>query len=295
MPDAPNVSENTIDEPRPGSHIERGTGQGLFQTPGAVFLLFGIAFLLCATYMFSYLKTGWLPEDDGLLSQYAFRVFHSELPHRDFAENYTGGLSCLNALAFRIFGVNLFALRAMMFVFFLAWLPAFFYLASRFLSAIPAAALMIAATVWGVPNYPTPMPSWYNLFFAVFGAAALMRYIESEHRRWLLLAGFCGGLSILVKIVGLYYVAAVLIFLVFREQILNGSAILQRPRPGILYRIVSIAGLLAFLAMIFLLMRHRFAATVVAQSDCAQCLTFGNIDIAAISYNAVNDVTGENE
>jgi hypothetical protein len=208
--------------------------------------------------MLSYMKTGWLPEDDGVLAQSALRVLHLQLPHRDFVETYTGGLSCLNALSFRIFGVNLAALRAMMFIFFLAWLPAVFYVASRFLSDIPAAAVTVLATLWGVPNYPTPMPSWYNLFFAIFGAAALLRYLETEHRRWLLLAGLCGGLSILVKIVGLYYIAAALIFLIFREQVLNGGVGTQRWRSGYVYSVFSVAGLVAFLAMIVLLMRHRF-------------------------------------
>jgi hypothetical protein len=221
-------------------------------------LVLGLAFLACAAYMFSYMNTGWLPQDDGALAEGAFRVLHLQLPHRDFVEVYTGGLSCLNALAFRTFGVNLTALRAMMFIFFLAWLPAVFYIASRFLSIMPAAAIMVLATVWGVPNYPTPMPSWYNLFFAVFGAAALMRYLETEHRRWLFLAGLCGGSSFLIKVIGLYYVAAVLLFLVFREQILNQSVEAQPSRARYVYRLFSILGLLAFLAMIVLMMWRRF-------------------------------------
>jgi len=61
------------------------------------------------------------------------------------------------------------------------------------------------------------MPSWYNLFFATFGMAALLRHAESPERRWLFLAGLAGGLSLIVKIAGLYYLAAVLLYLVFRE------------------------------------------------------------------------------
>jgi len=254
----PNVSthpEGAHAETQGGSGIQASNrGQGRM----TALLAFFLAFVLCASYMLSYLKTGWLPEDDGVLAQLAFRVLHSQLPHRDFVETYTGGLSCLNALAFWMFGVNLAAMRAMMFIFFLASLSAVFYAASRFLTAIPAAAVMVLATVWGVPNYPTPMPSWYNLFFAIFGAAATLRYLETEHRRWLFLAGSCGGLSILVKITGLYYVAAVLIFLIFREQILTGSTPEQRPRSGYVYSAFSVAGLLVFLAMILLLLRHRF-------------------------------------
>ncbi len=222
------------------------------------FLVFFLAFLLSAAYMFSYSKRGWLPEDDGTLAQSALRVLQGQLPHRDFAEPYTGGLSYFHALGFRLFGVNLVALRKMIFIVFLTWLPAVFYVASRFLSPIPAAATTARAALWALPNYPTPMPSWYNLFLAVYGAAALLRYLETGSRRWLFLAGLCGGLSLLVKIIGLYYVAAVLIFFVFREQWLNRVEATRRPQPAYVYRVFSIAGLVVFLAAILVMMGHRF-------------------------------------
>src|ERR1035438_3469802 len=62
-----------------------------------------------------------MDSDDGALSQSALRVMQGQLPHRDFAEIYTGGLSFIHALAFRIFGVNLISLRICVFLFFLAW------------------------------------------------------------------------------------------------------------------------------------------------------------------------------
>ena len=65
------------------------------------------------------------------------------------------------------------------------------------------------------------MPSWYNLFFAVFGTAAVLRHLETNNRTWLVVAGVCAGASCLAKIVGLYLVAAVLFFLAFREQFLS--------------------------------------------------------------------------
>jgi Ca2+/Na+ antiporter len=168
--------------------------------------------------MSAWANQGWLPQDDGVLAQSAVRVLHGELPHRDFTENYTGGLSLLNAAGMRLFGINLVSLRLILFLFFLAWVPALFYVASRTASPLAAAGITVAAVAWSVPNYPAPMPSWYNLFFAVFGAAAVLRYLETGRRRWLFVAGLCGGLSFDAKITGLYYVAAVLLFLVYREQ-----------------------------------------------------------------------------
>jgi hypothetical protein len=217
-----------------------------------------LAFLVGAAYAYWCLNAGWLPEDDGTLAQGALRVLNGQLPHRDFVENYTGGLSCLHALAFKLGGINLVSLRRCVFLFFLVWLAAVLYIASRFTSAIPAAGVGVLAAVWSLPQYPAAMPSWYNLFFATFGAASLLRYIEAPGKKWLFLAGLCGGISFLIKIIGLYYVAAVLIFLLFREQRLSFNAEREHGRRSVAYSAFTFAGLSAFLASLATLMRHQF-------------------------------------
>ena len=148
----------------------------------------------------------------------ALRVMQGQLPHRDFAEIYTGGLSLIHALAFRIFGVNLMSLRICVFLFFLAWIPAVYCIALRFTSALTAGLVTLLAVAWSFPNYPAAMPSWYNLFFATFGVSALLRHLEVRKARWLFVAGLCGGVSILIKVIGAYYIAGVLLFLAFLEQ-----------------------------------------------------------------------------
>src|SRR5439155_1513998 len=163
---------------------------------------------------------GWWPHAGGSLARSAERVVAGELPHRDFDEIYTGGLSFLHALAFRLVGTSLLAPRLVLFAVFLAWLPAVYYVAGRFVSPLAAGLATLVAALWTVPNYSEAVPSWYNLFFAVFGVAALLRHLETGGRRWLVVAGVAGGLSCLAKIVGLYYVAAVLLFLVYREHCL---------------------------------------------------------------------------
>src|SRR5450759_3184987 len=70
-------------------------------------LLFVLVFLLSALYMAHELKRGWVPWDEGTMAESAERVLHGELPHRDYHEGYTGGLSYLNAAAFPVFGTNL--------------------------------------------------------------------------------------------------------------------------------------------------------------------------------------------
>ncbi|MFY9647444.1 MAG: hypothetical protein WAK29_19840 [Terriglobales bacterium] len=224
-----------------------------------------IVVLVAGIYSWIHIGRGWVPADDGILSQSALRVVHGQLPHRDFDEIYTGGLSLLHALAFRAFGINLMSLRLCVFLFFLAWLPAVYYIVLRFTSALGAGAITLLAVAWSYPNYPAAMPSWYNLFFATFGAAALLRYLDVRTRRWLFLAGLCGGLSLLVKIIGAYYIAGVLLFLAFLEQSenqnapCNSDAIIsgKGSKSSWPYRIFSLGSLFLFLAVLFKVLGAR--------------------------------------
>jgi len=168
--------------------------------------------------MWLHLHQAFLFEDDPVFAHQAERVLQGEIPHVDYHEVYTGGLSHLGALAMRIFGVHLMAPRYALFGFFCAWVPAFWYVARRFSGPLAASLLTVLAVSWSTPLYPSPVPSWYNLFFATFGVAALMRYVEMRRSRWLFLAGICGGLSLLVKVSGLYFIAAAGLFLLFDEQ-----------------------------------------------------------------------------
>ena len=222
---------------------------------------------VAGVYVGLHLGNGWVPADDGTLAQSALRVMQGELPHRDFTEIYTGGLSLIHALAFRAFGVSLMSLRICAFLFFLAWIPAVYYIAQRFTSAIGAGLITLLAVVWSYPNYPAAMPSWYNLFFATFGAAALLRYLDVRKARWLFVAGLCGGVSILIKVIGAYYIAGVLLFLAFLEQSegqsgrqsdeLSDPKAAQTGQAAIAYRIFSTSALLLFIATVIYVFRAR--------------------------------------
>ncbi|MFY9672872.1 MAG: glycosyltransferase family 39 protein [Terriglobales bacterium] len=218
---------------------------------------------IVGVYVGAKIGRGWVPADDGTLSQSALRVMQGQLPHSDFGEIYTGGLSFIHALAFRVLGVNLMSLRICVFLFFLAWIPAVYYIAQRFLSPVAAGFITQLAVAWSYPNYPAAMPSWYNLFFATFGAAAMLRYLDVRTRRWLVVAGVCGGVSILIKVVGAYYIAGVLLFLAFLEQSESqsasqgGSGEGQGKKNCWLYRLFSVGALLLFMATVVLLLRTK--------------------------------------
>ncbi len=209
-----------------------------------------IVMTLSIGYMATHLKRGWVPHDEGTLGESAERVLNGELPHRDF-DDYTGGLTFLHALAFRELGISSASMRFVLFVFFVPWIPAIYYVASRFCSAYSTAAVTLLAMAWSVPNYPGPMPSWYNLFFATFGVAAILRYLEAGSRRWLFLAGLCGGLSLLAKITAAYFVAGVLLFFIFREQTITSEQSSQSKARARLYTATVVLGLTVFLAMLF--------------------------------------------
>src|SRR5262249_2278823 len=101
-------------------------------------ILILVTFILCVGYMAAVLKRGWYPHDEGTLAQSAERVLYGEIPHKDFDEIYTGGLTFLNAAAFRLLGVNLATLRALSFTLFLVWVPVLLYIARQFAS-VPVA------------------------------------------------------------------------------------------------------------------------------------------------------------
>src|SRR5207249_2766561 len=99
-------------------------------------LVLGVVWVLGAAVGGHYLTRGWVPHDAGSLAQSAERILAGELPHRDFDDIYTGGLSFLHALAFRLFGTSLLSLRLVLFAAFLAWLPAVYYVAGRFVAPL---------------------------------------------------------------------------------------------------------------------------------------------------------------
>ena len=207
--------------------------------------IFFLVWLLSAAYAGAYLNRGWEPKDEGTLGQTAERVLHGEVPHRDFVNWYTGGLTYIDALIFKIFGLNLFYLRLFLFVVFLAWVPAVYVIARHFLTPWTAGGITLLAAMWSIPNYPAAMPSWFSLFLTTFGTLALATYIRRPATGWLILAGFCGGLSFLVKSVALYYMAGALLFFVYREQMLARKGP-SRPQSTPLYFAFLTASLALF-------------------------------------------------
>ena len=223
-----------------------------------------VVWIACVWYAALHLRHGWIPHDAGALAQSAQRILEGQLPHRDFDEIYTGGLSYLNAAAFRVFGTSLLAMRLALLATFAAWLPTVYAIARRVATFPLALAMMVLAAAWSIPVYPEAMPSWYNLFFATFGVMALFRYMDTEHRRWLFIAGTCAAFSCLIKITGLYFVAAALLFLAYHEQSSSraGAENVARRRIGSVVLTLLIA---LFNGALLLLVRQALGPDVIVQ------------------------------
>lgn len=216
-----------------------------------------ILFTLAGAFSYTRLDQGWKPYDEGSLAHAAERVSAGELPHRDFDDVYTGGLSILNAAGFRLIGDSLLTPRRLLFVLYLLTIPAVYYLARRFLEPVAALVAAALALLHNVPIYPAAMPSWYNLLFALLGAAAVFHYAECQRRRWLAAAGLLAGISITMKITGLFFVAGVLLWLMYVAQ---EDAARHRHQHGALPFTLHLAGLGLFTLLVLALIWPRISA-----------------------------------
>jgi hypothetical protein len=175
-----------------------------------------LVWLLSAAYVGRFVATGWIPHDEGLLAHTAERVLAGERPHRDFDDVYTGGLGELHAAAFAVLGTDLLSLREVVFAAFVGTVPVLYAIATRFASPPVAAMIVLLCVAGTLPNYFAAVPSWYVLFLVVFGVHALLRYVETGRMRWALAAGLWGGLAVVVKSVGLFYLLGAAVAVVYR-------------------------------------------------------------------------------
>ena len=216
--------------------------------------------LISAIYLYPNIFKIWYMWDIGTYAQSGERVLNGEFPHRDFDELFTGGLTFLNAAAFDIFGIKFSSIRYPLFIFSLLFVWSLYSISTRFISPIKSAGVALLAFMWSIPTFPHASPTWYTIFFAAFGIVSLMKYVESQHRVWLIFAGLCGGISVLFKITGLYYIAAVLIFLIYYEQNLS-----EKINSDFSYKffLLSTTGLTGIILSVAALINNNFDTTHV--------------------------------
>ena len=234
------MSENSLTDAwrRPSDVLLRlGHAVRVRQVP----LLMAGAIAFGAAVLIGRIESGWWHHDDGSLAHSAERVLNGELPHRDFAELYTGLLTFLNAGVFAVFGEDIFNLRIPLFVLFLAFVGCFFAIARRLVSPIWAFVATLAAVTWSVPVYPAPMPSWYLLFLTTFGMYSVIRYFETRRSRWLFVAGLAGGFGVAIKIVGIWFVIGATLALLVEPVIADPRRLVSRRHAGTVIAATTIA------------------------------------------------------
>lgn len=181
-------------------------------------LLLALATLLAAVYLGSFACRGFLPQDDGYHAHIAERILDGELPHVDFHDGYVGGLGFLNALGLELFGARFASIRLTQYLVFLLSIPLVYWLCLGFCSAAVSFCVTLLCVVWTLPNFPIASASWYSLPFWLLGTAGLVRFIRTRNPRWLWLAGFAGGLGLLIKSAFLFLALAASLALTYHEH-----------------------------------------------------------------------------
>ncbi len=170
---------------------------------------------LSFAYLSLFVQRGWIPHDEGMLGQAAERVLAGELPHADYEEPYTGGLTWLHAGLFKIVGINLLYPRWLLFAGAIVAQTLTYSILRRYLQPTVAALGAWLALGWGFPNYFAALPSWWLLVCALTSLWAFIRFVETGSARYAAAAGLVAGISILIKQTGLYVLVAVVMALLY--------------------------------------------------------------------------------
>jgi hypothetical protein len=150
------------------------------------------------------------PLDEGYFVYTSSRVLAGELPYRDFSTPYTPAFFYLNALLFKLFGLDLVTLRLSLVVVRVALVLLLYRLGRRLMPPTFAALapLMVLAqdplpTAWEVH------PSWWATLAFVFAVWCASRHRESGRWSWWLSAALAAAVSYAFKQnIGLFALAS---------------------------------------------------------------------------------------
>lgn len=149
-----------------------------------------------------------LPHDEGLIGHTAKRFISGELSHRDFDDPYTGLLNIIHSFAFKLFGEHPSSLRYFHFSFYTFFLLILISYLKNFLENFTISLAIIVLTFFSIVIYPTPMPSWYMVYFTFFSGLLIIKFYNTKKYYFLMLAGAILGLTTLLKINGIIFLFA---------------------------------------------------------------------------------------
>ncbi|HYY06184.1 MAG TPA: glycosyltransferase family 39 protein, partial [Candidatus Limnocylindria bacterium] len=158
-----------------------------------------LAFVATAAYFLAFVPYGFYLEDEGLVLYHITRAYHGQLPYIDFHTGYAPALFYANALLFRLFGVNVIALRVALALVNAAAAALLLVLARRVAPLGWAVAGMLAYVAFlpffggEFASFNIPYPSWYTTLGWLASTLLLLRYEESGRPSRLVLAGVAAG------------------------------------------------------------------------------------------------------
>lgn len=172
-----------------------------------------VGVLLPGAFMLGRLDYSWLPHDDGTLALAAQEVMRGKWPHLDFDTPYSGGLALLNSVFFNVGGRDFVTMRYGLFLVAVASIAVAAWTLARNVPWFVVAPAIGVTLAWSIGVYPTPMPSWYQVFLALAAGAALLAYLRSGSATALATAGGLVGLGVITKVTGLFTLGALLVVL----------------------------------------------------------------------------------
>jgi len=166
-------------------------------------------------YLLPFVSRGWIPHDEGMIGQAAERVLAGGLPHVDYQESYTGGLTWLYAALFALTDVDLVNVRWLLFAAASVSIWFVYSILRRYLTPIAAAIAALVALAWSFPNYFAGLPSWWVLLCALLCLWTVIRHTETGLLRYVVVAGLAAGIGIVIKQTGVYLFIALCMSLMF--------------------------------------------------------------------------------
>ena len=260
-------------------------------------VLGAVAVFAAVVYLTPFVPRGWIPHDEGMLGQSAVRVLQGDLPHLDYEEAYTGGLTYVYAALFRSAGIDLVNVRWLLLVAAagVAWLS--YTVTRRQLRPLGAALATWIAITWSFPNYFAGLPSWWLLLCAVFELRSMIRYVETQKLRYIVFAAAAAGLAMAIKQTGAYLIVALVLWVLddsgmfkahsSRERHLDrvmrwaaGAAALVFAAVMLTPRLSGTEGLYLFApaaatAVVLIAPRHRYHGVIEGRSTVALAMLAG--------------------
>ena len=160
-------------------------------------------------YLFPGCNDGYSIYDEGIAVYGAERVFHGQVPYRDFWTMYAPGQYYLLAFLFKLFGPSLMVERICSTVIATLVCTMTYAILRQSAGRAPAAMCTVLAAVWlgGLKFFGSPMPT--ALLLSLASTYGIVRYLDDRKCRWLAVCGLLVGAATLFRHdIGIYTLIA---------------------------------------------------------------------------------------